>query len=407
MIQRENNKPDLIEYLFLIIIAYNIAPIVSRAISATISTYAYLGILLVSILFVLARNKGTNLERYLVFLIPFIIWKAYVYFASSNELTSWVYSILLDFVPVLIGVYIVSERKKKVDVFAWTIISLLIITAITSIIFLSTDSSASRILATSLDSDDETITEYNWKNIGGYEFTYILTLCYPIIILATKKKKLKPYLAAILTALILVYIFYAQYTTALLLFVISSIFWFMRKDLKRKDLIIIFIVVIAVIVLFYGLLTELFNWLADISGSEDMANRLRALAGGEEGLENSEDNRLELYRISLETFIKSPLFGTVFEYGSNGGHSFILDFLAQYGLIGGAILFTIYYNIYKNLFYRFRKYSGYGYVIWIFVQTVLLSTANTGMWLYFLGLFAPILLKFILEGDKNENSLDS
>lgn len=407
MIERAKNKPDLIDYLFLIVIAYNIAPVVSRLISATVTTYFYLGVLVIAIFFVLARDKGSHLEKYLTFLIPFVIWKVYIYFVSSQELTMWAFSIVLDFAPLLIGIYIVSERKKKVDLFAWVVIGLLIATAITSIIFLADDPTAARFLATAATSDDERVVEYSWKNIGGYEFTYLLTLSYPMIILAVKKKRLNPFLAALFTVLIAVYIFYAEYTTALLLFLLSSVFWFMRKDLKSRDIILIFVIAVIVIVLFYGVLTEFFNWLADVVESKDMSDRFRSLAGGIEGLEGAEDNRLELYRMSLNTFLRSPLFGTVFEYGSNGGHSFILDFLAQYGLIGGAILVGIYYNIFKYLFYRFRKYSGYGYVIWVFVQTVLLSAVNTGIWFAFLGLIAPIILKYIFSGDKNENTLDS
>ena len=405
MIQKADNKPDLIEYLFLLVIAYNIAPIVSRAISVSLTTYFYLGVLLVAIFFVIARNKGERLEKYLAFLIPFIIWKVYIFFATSQQLTTWAYSVFLDFAPPLIGIYIVCERKKKVDVFAWTIIALLLITAITSIIFLADDTDAARYLATVADSNEEKAVEYNWKNIGGYEFTYILTPCYPILIFAAKKKKIHPVLAAVFSVLILVYIFYAEYTIALLFFLLSSVLWFMKKDLKKKDLYIILIVAIIIVVFFYGVLTVFFEWLADTVDSETMSERLRALAGGEEGLEISEDNRLELYRTSLNTFLGSPLFGTVFEGGSIGFHSFILDFLATYGLIGGAILFGIYYNIYKNLYYRYKKRSGYGYVIWVFVQVILLSVINAGMQLFFLGLVAPALLKFVFDGDKDEDTL--
>lgn len=406
MLEKTKNKPDWIDYLFLLIIAYNIAPIVSRIISSTVTTYSYLGVLLVAVFFVLARNKGARLETYLTFLIPFIIWKAYLYFVSSPDLVSWAYSVVMDFAPVLIGIYVVSERKKNVSVFVWAILFLVIATAITSIIFLIDDPNAARTLATIADANDETFIEYTWKNIGGYEFTYLFVLSYPLIILAAKKKKMPPWLAVVLTVLLAVYIFYSSYTTALLLFLISSILWFLKKDLKPRDVFIIVVFALIVIVFFYGVLTEVFNLFADVLNDEEFAPRLRSLAGGIEGIEGSEDDRFTLYMLSVNTFLKSPLFGTVFEYGSNSGHSFILDFLAMYGLIGGAIIAAIYYNIYRILFLRFSKYAGYGYVIWAFAQTLLLSLVNTGMWLFYLGMVAPMAFKYIFVEGNNENTLD-
>ena len=408
MIGTKKRAFDLIDYLFLLIIAYNIAPIVARIISVSLTTYFYLGVQIVAILFVLARNKGAKLERYLIFLIPFIIWKVYMYFVAGDTIITWVYSIVMDFTYVLVGAYIVNERKKSPAVFAWAIFIVMLITAITSIIFLIDDPTAARHLATISDADEELFVEYNWKNIGGYEFTYLFVLSYPIVILATKKKKLNPWLAAVITVLMVVYIFYAEYTTALLLFLISSVFWFFKKDLKAWHLVLIFLVAVVLFVFFQSIFGSLLDWLADVIDSEEISSRLRALAGGVESLENFEDKRLDLYLTSLNTFLESPILGTVISGGVIGGHSFILDFLANYGIVGGAMIFAIYWNVYKLLFYRFRIHVGYGYAVWTFAQTVFLSLVNTGMWLPFLGLMAPILFKYIFEGKKkDENSLDS
>lgn len=407
MLEKKKKAPDLIDYLFLLMIAVTIAPIMSRIISVTVTTYFYLGVQIVAILFVLARNRGSNLEKYITFLIPFIIWKVYMYFVAQDTIIVWVYSIVTDFAVVLAGLYIVSDRKKGPTLFVWAILILTVITAITSIIFLIDDPSAARYLATVSEADDEKFIEYNWKNIGGYDFTYLITLLYPVIILATKKKKLNPWLAAGLMILILVYIFYSEYTTAFLLFLLSSVFWFFKKDLKAWHLALIFIIAIVAIIFFKDIFGAPLNWLADIIDSKEISPRLRALSGGVEGIESFEDNRWALYMMSVNTFLDSPILGAVLTGGKNGGHSFLLDFLASYGLLGGAILFAIYWNIYRMLFYRFRNKVGYGYVIWTFIQTLLLSLVNTGLWLTIIGFIAPICFRYIFGEKKNENSLDS
>ncbi|MBO4433508.1 MAG: hypothetical protein J5852_08255 [Clostridia bacterium] len=152
-------------------------------------------------------------------------------------------------------------------------------------------------------------------------------------------------------------------------------------------------------------------WLADIISSDSVSGRLTALAGGVEGLENFEDNRLELYTMSLSAFFKSPLFGQLFSTTSYaGGHSFILDSLASYGILGGTTLFFIYRSIYKFFFKPFYNEAGFGFVLWSFVQAIILSFVNTGMWINVLALFIPIILYlFYNVGDEEnyESSLDS
>ena len=124
-----------------------------------------------------------------------------------------------------------------------------------------------------------------------------------------------------------------------------------------------------------------------------MIERLNSLAGGQAGLEGSESKRIFLYQRSIQTFFSNPLFGTIFSGGGGvGGHSFILDTIGVYGVLGVVLLFYMYRNIYRYFIAPFRNEDGYGYVLWLFLQSILLSCINTGMWLTVLTLFAPILL---------------
>lgn len=162
---------------------------------------------------------------------------------------------------------------------------------------------------------------------------------------------------------------------------------------------------------FWDYFKEFLLWLANIISSDSVSDRLTALAGGVEGLENFEDNRLQLYTMSLSSFFKSPLFGQLFSSTSYaGGHSFILDSLASYGILGGTTLFFIYRSIYKFFFMPLHDAEGFGFVLWSFVQVIILSTVNTGMWINVLALFIPTILYLIYntnDEDKYENSLDS
>ena len=106
-----------------------------------------------------------------------------------------------------------------------------------------------------------------------------------------------------------------------------------------------------------------------------------------------------------------PFFGKLLgNPTTSGGHSFILDSLADYGIIGGTALFFCYRNIFRHFCGVFKDKEGYGFVLWAFVQTIILSAVYTGMWLNILTFFIPILLPFIYGTDSEgsyENSLGS
>lgn len=404
---KKNQKPVLTDYMILLVIAYSITSFVPRLISTFLTTYFYLAVLVILFLYFLARKKGEKIQMFLYFLLPFIVWKIWLYLLGINDITSYVYSIFLEFVPMMAGLYLIRIKGGELKLFAITIIVLFIITIITTIIGLNIHPEASRVLATAISSDSEELITYNWMNIGGYEFTYMMVLMYPLVILAFKLGKIKWWFALILTALIATYILFACYTTSLLLFIITSFFWFFKKDLKPFHILIFLFFAILFIALFYGVFAGLLEKLADVINDDIMSPRLRSIAGGRETLEDNEDNRWELWLMSLNTFLRSPIFGTVFEYGQIGGHSFILDFMAQYGLFGLIFLFLMYYSIYKYFFMRYRLCTGYGYIVWMFFQTIVLSVVNTGMWTNILTLFIPVVLNFIYLGKKNESTLDS
>ena len=92
-----------------------------------------------------------------------------------------------------------------------------------------------------------------------------------------------------------------------------------------------------------------------------------------------------------QTYTITPATG----YHITGGHSFILDSLAHYGLVGAAILFFMYRAIYNEFYRPFSDKAGYGFVIYSFLMPLGLSVVNTGMWQQNLCVFMPMFLMAI------------
>ncbi|MBQ8726185.1 MAG: O-antigen ligase family protein [Clostridia bacterium] len=407
--KREPLKLNLIELLIIVAFAYSIAPIVSRFISSYLTTYFYMLVVVALVALVMLIKGARSLNDCIVLLVPFLLWKLLTFLLPRGNIILWGYQAVLDLMPVVLGYYFLNHAKsEKFEFFAKIIFWLCLITCVTTIIGCMEFPDASRYLATVDNPDAAKAVLYNWRNIGGYEFVYMVVLIHPLVVLAQKTGKLKKIYAFLCTALVFALSIFSGYTTALLLTLLTTFTYFLNKKLTPKQLIVWVVCVIVITVTFFTLFSDLLMWFADVIDNKFISERLRSLAGGREGIEGSDDNRIALYERAINTFINSPILGSYWGGGHNSGHSFILDFTAQFGIIGLSVLIFAYYVIYRYFLAPYKNKEGFGFVVWLFVQTILLSLVNTGMWLIVLTVIIPIFLKVIYKGDENsENTVDS
>lgn len=393
-------KVSLFGILIAFIIIYTVTPIVPQIVSDYLSTYAYM--LLVLLVFAVLFLSGgmENLLSYLLFLLPLILLEA-LSFSRSGEVLLWGYQVLLSLLPMLLGYYLVKKKPTFTPFLQKTLLLVLLITLLTTCIGLIRYPLASRALATIESSDSPILRLYNYNNIGGYDFVYYIVLLYPVLILAYKQKKVGRFVMILGAVAAVALSLISEYTTAFLLVLLSSVFLLFRRNLSVKRIVLYSFLGLLLLTLLGSLFSRLLVWLSNIVQSEEMAYRLYDLSKGWGGLENSEDARLPLYLRSLSSFWEAPLFGSLLSATRGaGGHSFILDSLAHYGLFGGAILFLIYRKIYRTFFLPYQKQNTFGYVFWIFLQTLILSLVNTGMWLWVLCFFVPLFLPAIYGTDE-------
>ena len=390
--QRRTNNTALLLISFVII--YSIMPIVSRLTSRYATTYSYMLIVLLLYLMTMAQSLNT----YVSILLPMIFYEALTFFINKDTLVMWGYRVLTFLLPIILGYYLLYENPARNRTNAKLLILCLVVTAITTIIGIRQYPSAARYLATVASPDEPLAVLYNMRNIGGYDFVYTLVLLYPLLICAYKKRRINLLTAIVGSAGILALTIISEYTTALLLWMVTSVLFFMKRDLRKKDVIVLLIVSVIVLVLFYTVFSGLLLSLSEVIKSKDISERLISLAGGRTGLENAEDNRIWLYRASINTFFSNPILGTFLSGGrGTGGHSAILDMVAQYGLLGIFLLFHMYKRIYRYFFEPFRDDEGFGYYYWLLLQAILLSTVNTGFWFQILAFYAPLLFLRIQE----------
>ena len=123
------------------------------------------------------------------------------------------------------------------------------------------------------------------------------------------------------------------------------------------------------IAFFSSVIVALLTYIGNMTGNEEMTEKMVAIFSGKDALEGLEDKRSTLYWFSFRLFLRNPVFGTMpTGYHITGGHSFILDSLAHYGLVGAAILFFMYRAIYNEFYRPFSDKAGYGFVIYSFLM---------------------------------------
>lgn len=387
----------------IIVIMYMTMPIVSVFISTYITTYAYMLLSVFLIGFIALSGGLRRLNAMIYLLFPFAIYIACTFFTKADSILLWGYQSILFILPVTLGFYYVYYKDEITGVFSAIIMSLLLLTVITTIIGLIQFPYAARVLATIAESDNPENLRYSWHNIGGYEFVYTTVLLYPLTIHAYKRKKIPFLVSVLLTLLIFTVVILSEYAIAFLFILITTVLFFFKRELTAKGIVIFAITGFIFVVVFSGFFSYLLKTIGNMFGSETIRERLIALSGGTDALETFDDNRIWLYRNNIDIFLHNPLFGTMFGNDSGAaGHSQILITLAQHGILGGMALFFMYRCIYRSFFRPFRHIPGYGYYFLVFIEAIMLSSINTGFFLFVLTFCAPILFCSISDYKQEE-----
>lgn len=388
---RENRS--VFEVLLMILMAFYLIqklPIVSYHTNTYISMLVYVFMLT---LFLLVDRACRHHPP--ILLIAVLLYAALYTFKLALDNTptlNMIWSVFLALLPVFMGTIIVYN---KMDYLARIAVPLILIvyavTALTTYLGLLDNPGASRLMA----ADPTAYHRYFPYNIGGFNFVYSFVLLHPLMICYLKEKRLW-FLAPFLTIIGGMCVLESEYTTAALLFVISCIAYFFpsrttRNRARFRTNLILFAVVLAMLFLpiILDSLAELPLFASSAEKLQDVANVLR----GQDSESVSTQNRIYFYKKSWDTFVADPLFGgKAFGRSRAGGHSFVLDTLADWGIVGFALV-SILYWYFRKLYRRICKNSSTSlYATLFFLLIIAICILNPQAWLFELGFAAPVFL---------------
>lgn len=396
------------EIIAIYILVFTVSPYIQQFTSRFLTTYFYMLITVVTVMYIIVNCRLQYIKELFSLLLPFVLFQLLnMAISDMSNMLLVGYQVLLFMLPICLGFYFITNNVN-IKLYAVSIIMVYAVTSVTTIIGCINNSNAARLLATTATSQDATAVSFNWQNIGGFSFTYSCVLLYPLVIIAFKKKKLRLPFAVLFAAGAIALCVYTEYTIALMLVIFSSLFFFLPRDLTPKKFFMYSVIGIVFVLVFSSVLASLMNIIGELIDNPTMGEKMTAVFGGREAMDNLEDRRMDRYMKSVEIFLTHPLFGCFIEGQTLvGGHSFILDLLARFGLVGGAVLVWMYRSIYKVFYKPLANSQDYGFVVWVFIQPIILSLLNTNMWTEVLCMFSPCILIYIYGVDTvNEGALD-
>ena len=252
---------------------------------------------------------------------------------------------------------------------------------------------ASRVLA-SITLVAENYDNYRRQNIGGFDEIYSFTLSIPLAaIVFMKKKGILRILSLSVAVLFLFTIIKSDYTTALVFAVLSFLLFFFPLKTKNRTIIIVISLIVAFLLL--GDSINVFSFISRLSGSDAVSNRMSDLSdwlqSGQLNDNSDVSGRFGLYMISLKGFLTSPIIGNLTSKETMvGGHSFILDNLSTYGLIGIISLLLMYSAIYNLNCKFYSKTDFFYFAIFIYVVYLFLTFLNPQPFIPFISFALPL-----------------
>lgn len=382
------------------LIAYIVMPVVSLYVPAIFKIlFMFLTIAL------LIADSGQNAfvskcgKLILVYLL-YIINIVMILFNNPSAVLNSLYDLMGLMTISVVYLHISSGNKYKFGkLLLWIVLAIYFITSITTILGNNIYPEASRQLATGMGGELVLYNTYRAMNIGGFGFVYEIVFLLVILPFVFKTKTIPQLISLGLYFLVLYVTYMTQYTIALTVSLGLGLFFLVGRLRSSRDVRIYGIVLGMLVVV---ALPSILSFLATTFDSEILTSRfveMESLASsGTTSGTSDVDERQFAYMTSITDFLSSPLLGT----GKNGGgHSFVLDNLAKYGLIGLMALVIMFRSIFKLYVFPYRKSSFYGYLLLGYIVFLFLVIVNTSP-LYMSVTFLLPLISYILNNNDKQ-----
>ena len=375
-------------------------PYVSSIIPVSVSVIA-----LVLSYIVFIWNLGFSVIRkyLLAFSIPIANMLFSIFDSSEGGITATLYSVLQLFIWAFVCEYILRQNDKRLlRCLSSVILISVLVTAITTYTGCLAFPGASRYMASGLRNDRDAMALYTSMNIGGFGFAYLLVLLLPFIFNSFRFKS-KSILSKVLLLGVLVLfaatIYVTEYSTAILLSVFSLLILFLPKKLTSRNSIFVFfgIAVLGLVISIF--LPSILMYFSESTESHTISIRMEELGyitSGGTGYGDAQ-GRIDLMSLSLHNFLNNIITGTG---NSGGGHSYILDTLSKFGILGLLLVVLQFVTLYKLTVKPFVQTGFHTLVLLVYIMNFILCIMNTVCFYTIFLVFVPLYIQLYESSPK-------
>lgn len=276
---------------------------------------------------------------------------------------------------------------------------------------LSEDSSVARLLIR----DTEDTYKYLRQGVGGYSLIYPQVCIIPAgtawTVNAFRHNKFDFFLGVAWLLSFTVFALNAGYSLAIFASAVGIFMLFFYKGRSGTIAFVISVAIFAGAMLSILYIDSLRNFLLSQFDGTAVAKKINDLVASSEtgAAEGSINDRIRVYKNSLELLFKYPIIGSLW-HNSGGGHSAFLDTFAVYGVFGCAVFTKMMYavpNNYKNIYdMTYIMYVANASLVTLLFVTVLDSFTYSfvGMIMFIMPMFFEDIIKW--RKLNNESTLE-
>ena len=359
--------------------------------------YRLAAVVCMGVLFLVRLGTIRTLEWQKIAAMVFLLIIAIVAYISDG--TSGLLRPIAYYLMILIYILFFSTKEEWKE-YSYLIPIVLIALAVwnfRSAVEVARDPTIARLIVR----NDEEIYIYMRRGVGGYGLVYSQVCIFPALLAWTFKSVKKNLFGFIVGAVWLVSYFsfipnsgYSIANAVTVIGILLLLFY------RRRSAVLAFgisILLIAAAVWAIGYIDGFREWLLRIFDGTKVAVKVEDIYTSimSPDMADSISSRILRYRASLESiFVRYPVIGGLWRGGA-GGHSALLDMFAQYGLFGGYMFYTVFFEKVR----RFKYESDDSFIIRVcnatFVSMMLVITLDSAP--YQLMLTCTVVLPIVLS----------
>lgn len=339
------------------------------------------------------RGQSNLIWVMLAFFMMFALYYLYTFEGSLAKASGIVTQMIVSLTPAVVF-YKVSHNTRIIKTFFILLCIMLAYVLVATTVELLINPGVARVLAHA-EEDGTSTDSIRLRNIGGFGHAYgmpFVNLVFFFFLRKADTTKIKLAFGALVLFGIW-YIYLSEYFLALLLTLVGLLLTYL-SSLRNTGVkwLLIFLCLLALV--FSSSIFTLLSSITQGTISEKAGEIAQVLSfGSSQGAAFSA--RENVYLQSFRSFAASPIWGiqgTSELYAANGGHSTVLDFLGQTGLIGfGSYCLWLWY-VFQTIHDDSKEYRL------LFLLYIVISVLNPTLSAYemsaFIFLFVPLLLKY-------------